>query len=67
MVSELADTLVWMLRLALLAGLTWGAWLCVSAGLPPAQPANPGPFEPFAAYALLILLLTTLGSLLHAV
>jgi len=66
MLSELADTLVWILRLALLAGLTWGAWLCVSHDLPPAQPVSPQ-FEPLTTYAILILLLTTLGSILHAV
>lgn len=66
MAAELADTLVWILRLALLAGLAWGAWLSVSHALPPATPGKMLQLEHFATYALLILLLTTLGGILHA-
>jgi hypothetical protein len=63
MLVELADFLVWVLRLALLAGLGWGGWLCLGQVLP--QKALQ--LEHFARYALLLLLLTTIGGILHAV
>jgi hypothetical protein len=63
MLVELADFLVWALRLALLAGLGWGAWLCLGQVLP----EKTLPLEHFATYALLVLLLTTIGGFLHAV
>jgi hypothetical protein len=62
MATEFADTLVWLLRLVLLAGLAWGGWLCVSHVVP----EKTLQFEHFAAYAVLLLLLTTIGGILHA-
>ena len=63
MPAEFADFVVWVLRLALLAGLGWGAWLCLGQVLP----ERPPQLEHFATYALLVLLLTTIGGILHAV
>ena len=64
MLVELADLLVWVLRLALLAGLGWGAWLCLGQVVPEKKAL---PLEHFATYALLVLLLTTIGGFLHAI
>ena len=66
MFEELADALVWIVRLALFAGLAWGAWLSVGHLLLPARSEKVLQLEHFATFALLVLLLTTLGGLLHA-
>jgi len=66
MFAEAADTLVWIIRLVLFAGLAWGAWLCIGHTLLPARPEKTLQFEHFATFALLVLLLTTLGGMLHA-
>jgi hypothetical protein len=66
MFTDIADTLVWIMRLALFAGLCWGAWLCFSYTFLPARSEKTLQFEHFATFALLVLLLTTLGGVLHA-
>jgi hypothetical protein len=66
MFSDAAETLVWIIRLVLLAGLAWGAWLCLSHTLLPARSSRALDFEHFATFALLVLLLTSLGGVLHA-
>lgn len=66
MLAELADVLVWIVRGILVAGLFWGAWLCL--GIAPRPPGTERDFRfaRFATLALLVLLLTTIGSILHA-
>ena len=64
--ADLADAVVWTMRLVLVAGLGWGAWLCVGHLLLPARPEKTFNFEHFATFALLVLLLTTVGGFLHA-
>ena len=66
MFVDLGDGLVWVVRLVLLAGLCWGAWLCLGPELLPARLEEGLRLERFAAFALIVLLLTTLGGLLHA-
>jgi hypothetical protein len=66
MFTEAADALVWLIRLALVAGLAWGGWLCLAHSLLPARSQKTLPFEHFATFALLVLLATTLGGFLHA-
>jgi hypothetical protein len=63
---ELGEGLVWIVRLVLLAGLCWGAWLCLAPELLPARLVEGLRLERFAAFALIVLLLTTLGGVLHA-
>jgi hypothetical protein len=66
MVENVADALVWTLRVLIIAGLVWGAWLCIADVLP-ARPERLLGVEHFATFALLVLLLiSTLGGLLHA-
>jgi hypothetical protein len=64
--AELSDAVVWIVRLVLVAGLGWGAWLCVGHLLLPARPQKMLEMEHFATFALLVLLFTTLGGFLHA-
>jgi hypothetical protein len=64
--SEFTDTLIWIIRLALFAGLCWGAWLCIGHVFLPARSEKTMQFEHFATFALLILLLTTIGGVIHA-
>lgn len=52
-----------MVRVALIAGLCWGAWLCLGEQIAQARPAETPPLERFATFAVLILLLTALGGL----
>lgn len=67
MPDNLADALVWILRLALLAGIGWGAWLCIGDLVAPARPGKGLVLEHFATFALLVLVLfSTLGGLVHA-
>jgi hypothetical protein len=66
MFTDLADALVWIVRVALFAGLAWGAWLCIGHIFLPARSEKTLQFEHFATFAVLILLLTTLGGALHA-
>jgi hypothetical protein len=66
MVENVADALVWTLRVLIIAGLVWGAWLCI-ADILPERPERMLGLEHFATFALLVLLLiSTLGGLLHA-
>lgn len=66
MFADVADLLVWIVRLVLLAGLCWGAWLCIGHVFLPARSEKTMQFEHFATFALLVLLLSTLGGVLHA-
>lgn len=66
MSADLGDALVWMVRLVLLAGLCWGAWLCLAPEPTPTRIDEGLRLEHFAAFALIVLLLTTLGGVLHA-
>ena len=66
MLTELVDILVLVVRGALVAGLFWGAWLCMAPASRPRSAARGFAFERFATFALLVLLLTTVGGLLHA-
>ena len=38
MLVESVEALVWFIRLVLLGGLAWGAWLCIGQSLLPARP-----------------------------
>jgi hypothetical protein len=67
MVEDMADALVWVLRLVLITGLAWGAWLCIDDALLAARPDKMFGVEHFATFALVVLLLiSTLGGILHA-
>ena len=67
MFEDLAQALVWMLRLVLVCGIAWGAWLCIGEFLAPARSEQAVGFEQFATFALLALvLITTLGGFVHA-
>ena len=65
MSQELAEALIWMIRVVLFAGIAWGGWLCVSSTLPP-RSEKTAPLEHVATFALLVLLFTTLGGMLRA-
>ena len=65
MFTELADLVVWIMRLAALAGLAWGAWLCFSHTFLPARRERLLQLEHFATFALIVLVFSTLGGLLH--
>jgi hypothetical protein len=65
MFEEAANTLVWILRLALVTGIGWGAWLCIDELLLQARPEKLPGLERFATFALVVLLLvSTLGGFL---
>jgi hypothetical protein len=66
MLTDVADALVWVIRLLLLAGLCWGMWLCFAHAFLPERSERTLEFEHFATFALLLLLFTTLGGVLHA-
>ena len=67
MPENLIDSLVWILRAVLFAGLAWGAWLCIDEMLPPTWSGRVPGLEHFATFTLLVLLLiSTLGGILHA-
>ena len=61
MVADLIDVLLLALRGALIAGLCWGAWLCLGERADAARDANKLPLERYATLAALILLLTAFG------
>ena len=66
MLVESVEALVWVIRVVLLAGLAWGAWLSIGESLLPARPQKALALERFAPFALLVLLLGTVGVLLQA-
>ena len=66
MFADLGEALVWTVRLVLLAGLCWGAWLCIGPEILPARADQGVRLERFATFALLVLLLTTLGGIVRA-
>jgi hypothetical protein len=66
MFTDLAEALVWIIRVALLWGLAWGAWLCIGHLFFPSRSEMALQIEHFATFAVLILVLTTLGGALHA-
>jgi hypothetical protein len=61
---ELTEAFVWLVRMLLVAGLGWGAWLSIGWALPRSEARVA--FEHFATVALLVLLFGTLGGLIHA-
>jgi hypothetical protein len=66
MSADFVEALVWTVRLVLLAGLCWGAWLCIGPEILPARAKEGVRLERFATFALLALLLTTLGGIVRA-
>ena len=66
MSADLGEALIWIVRLVLLAGLCWGAWLCIGPEILPARADQGLRLERFATFALLVLLLTTLGGIVRA-
>ena len=66
MLAELVDVLVLIVRGTLIAGLCWGAWLCLGPASRPQSAQRDFRLERFATFALLVLLLSTIGGLLHA-
>ena len=66
MLADFGEALVWTVRLVLLAGLCWGAWLCIGPEILPARADQGVRLERFATIALLVLLLTTLGGIVRA-
>jgi len=67
MFTELADILVWIIRMVFGAGLAWGAWLCVGHLILPERSQRTLQLEHFATFAVLVLLFSTLGGLMQAV
>ena len=67
MVADFAEVLLLAVRGALIAGLCWGAWLCLGERMGQPRAAANRPLERFATFALLILLLTAFGGLSPAV
>ena len=67
MFNEVADALVWIIRVALLAGLAWGAWLCFGHLILPERSPRMLQLERFATFAVLVLLVGTLGGLMQAI
>jgi hypothetical protein len=65
MFADTMDALVWIIRLLLVAGVCWGAWLCIGQVFP-AKSEKSLQLEHFATFALVVLILTTLGGVLHA-
>ena len=61
MVPDLIEVLLLALRGALIAGLCWGAWLCLGERADAARDGNKLPLERYATLAALILLLTAFG------
>ena len=66
MLTDFADLAVWIMRLAALAGLAWGAWLCFSHTFLPARRERMLELEHFATFALMVVMFSTVGGLLHA-
>ena len=57
MLTDLADAVVWTMRMLALTGLCWGAWIVFSH--------RRLHFERFATFALLVLLVSALGGVVH--
>ena len=66
MFTDIADAVLWTMRLLALAGLCWGAWLAFSLTFLPAAPQRRLHIEHFATFALLVLLFSALGGVIHA-
>jgi hypothetical protein len=67
MFNEFVDALVWIIRVALVAGLAWGLWLCFGHLIPPERSPRMLQLERFATFAVLVLLFSTLGGLMQAI
>jgi hypothetical protein len=67
MFNEFADALVWIIRVALVAGLAWGAWLCLGHLILPERSPRMLQLERFATFAVVVLLVGTLGGLMQAI
>jgi hypothetical protein len=55
--GELAESLMWLMRVAIGAGILWGSWLCVSDAFLPSRSPKLFEMEQFASFALVILAL----------
>jgi hypothetical protein len=67
MFNEVADVLVWIIRVALVAGLAWGLWLCFGHLILPERSPRMLQLERFATFAVVVLLVGTLGGLMQAI
>jgi hypothetical protein len=67
MFNEVADALVWIIRVALVAGLVWGLWLCFGHLILPERSPRMLQLERFATFAVVVLLAGTLGGLMQAI
>ncbi|HEV2430551.1 MAG TPA: hypothetical protein VGT43_03435 [Burkholderiales bacterium] len=67
MFNEVADALVWIIRVALVAGLAWGLWLCLGHLILPERSPRMLQLERFATFAVVVLLVGTLGGLMQAI
>ena len=66
MFTDVADALVWTMRMLALTGLGWGAWIVFSHLFLPAPSERRLQFEHFATLALLVVLISALGGVLQA-
>ena len=66
MIADFGEFLIWLMRVALFAGICWGAWLCFGHMILPERSPKFVHIEHFATFALLVLLFSTLGGLIHA-
>ena len=67
MFEDAANAFVWLLRLVLITGICWGAWLFIDELLLPERPEKLPGLERFATFALVALLLaSTLGGFLQS-
>ena len=66
MLTDIAEAVVWMMRLFALAGLAWGAWIVFSHTFLPARSERRLHFEHFATFALLVVLFSALSGVIHA-
>jgi hypothetical protein len=55
--GEIADSLTWLVRVGIGAGVLWGGWLCVSDAFLPSRTPKLLEMEQFASFALVILAL----------
>jgi hypothetical protein len=67
MFNEFADALVWIIRVALVAGLAWGVWLCLGQLILPERSPRLLQLERFATFVVVVLLVGALGGLMQAV
>jgi hypothetical protein len=66
MFADLAEAVVWTIRILIFTGLTWGTWIVFSHTFLPARSEKRLEFEHFATFALLVLIFSTVGGVIHA-